>query len=86
MDQSSSRREFLKTSFLATAGIWIGTGTGLARKRSANEKLNIGIVGTINRARANLSAVRGENIVAICDVDDHLLAAAGCWTSGTSTP
>jgi predicted dehydrogenase len=76
MGHSISRRTFLKTSLLTTAGFWVGTNLGLARKPSANEKLNIGVVGTINRARANISAVRNENIVAICDIDDHLLAAA----------
>lgn len=76
MKHSISRRTFLKSSLLTTAGFWIGTSSGLARKVSANAKLNVGVVGTINRAGANLNAVGGENIVALCDIDDHLLAAA----------
>jgi predicted dehydrogenase len=76
MQYNLSRRTFLKTSLLTTAGFWVGTGAALARRVTANEKLNLGIVGTINRARANINGVQGENIVAICDIDDKLLAAA----------
>ena len=76
MQHLISRRAFLKTSLLTTGGFWVATRTGFARKASANEKLNIGVVGTINRASANISGVRGENIVALCDIEDKLLAAA----------
>jgi predicted dehydrogenase len=76
MEHTISRRTFLKTSLLTTAGFWVGTRAGLARGFPANERLNLGVVGTINRAGANLNAVRSENIVALCDVDDGLLAAA----------
>ena len=76
MNHTISRRTFLKTSLLTTGGFWVATGTGLARKVSANEKLNLGIVGTINRASANINGVRDQNIVAICDIEDKLLAAA----------
>jgi predicted dehydrogenase len=76
MDHSISRRTFLKTSLLTTGGFWVATGTGFARKVSANEKLNLGVIGTINRASANLNALRDQNIVAICDIEDKLLAAA----------
>jgi predicted dehydrogenase len=76
MQDSISRRTFLKTSLFTTAGFWVATGTGFARKFSANEKLNLGVIGTINRASANLSAMSDQNIVAICDIEDKLLAAA----------
>jgi predicted dehydrogenase len=76
MQHSISRRNFLKTSLLTPGGFWVATSTGLAREFSANEKLNLGVVGTINRAGANISALRDQNIVAICDIDDKLLAAA----------
>ena len=46
------------------------------RKISANEKLNLGIIGTGNRAASNLQSVSTENIVALCDVDANFLAAA----------
>jgi predicted dehydrogenase len=76
MQHSISRRTFLKTSLLTTGGFWVATSTGFARKFSANEKLNLGVVGTSNRASANLNGVRDQNIVAICDIEDKLLAAA----------
>ena len=76
MNHSISRRTFLKTSLLTTAVFWVATGTGLARKVSASEKLNLGVIGTINRANANLNALRDQNIVALCDIEDKLLAAA----------
>ena len=48
------------------------------RRLSASEKLNIGVVGVAHRGGSNLSGVAGENIVALCDVDDtYLRAAAG---------
>ncbi len=72
MDHSISRRTFLKTSLLTTGGFWVATSTGLARKFSANEKLNLGVVGTINRARANLDGVQDQNIVALCDIEDNV--------------
>jgi len=76
MQHSVSRRTFLKTSLLAGGGFWVATRTGLATKVAANEKLNLGVLGTINRAAANLNALRDQNIVAICDIEDKLLAAA----------
>src|SRR5436309_6877243 len=70
-----TRRDFLRTSALAAGGLWLaGCQTPAPRKLSANEKLNIGIIGTNNRARANISGVERENIVALCDIDDTFLA------------
>ena len=75
MHHGIPRRAFLKSSLLGTAGFWIGTSAGLARGYPANGRLNIGVIGTINRAGANLHAVSGENIAALCDIEDKLLAA-----------
>ena len=44
--------------------------------QSANEKLNIGIIGTNNRALANIDGVQSQNITAICDIDDEYVAVA----------
>src|SRR5580658_7004878 len=68
-----NRRDFLIRAGAAT-GLLLG---GCAHRRvSPNEKLNLGIIGTANRAAANLHSVSGENIVALCDVDANFLAAA----------
>jgi predicted dehydrogenase len=70
-----TRRQFIHGAILGSAGYWLGCQT-TARRLSPNEKLNIGVVGVANRGGANLSGVAGENIVALCDVDDIFLRAA----------
>src|SRR5262245_4387069 len=72
----SSRREFFKHATLIASGYWVGGIPARAVNRSPNEKLNIGIIGINNRGAANLKGVSGENIVALCDVDDNYLAEA----------
>ncbi|MGB9620119.1 MAG: Gfo/Idh/MocA family protein, partial [Armatimonadota bacterium] len=42
----------------------------------ANEKLNIAIIGCGGRGRANMDAVKSENIYAVCDTSDDATAAA----------
>jgi predicted dehydrogenase len=46
------------------------------RKVSANEKLNLAVIGVANQGNYNLNSVADENIVALCDVDENFLAAA----------
>lgn len=70
------RRAFLHRTSIATAGVWIGAKNVLGKDKSPNEKLNIGIIGTANRAKGNIAGVEHENIVALCDVDENFLAAA----------
>ncbi len=73
-----NRRDFLKTTGLAGAGVLLSAGEGRARTLSANEKLNVGIVGVAGRGAASLAAVaQTENIVALCDVDENSLNGAG---------
>jgi predicted dehydrogenase len=76
MESRWSRREFLKQSGLIGAGVWLGAKAGYARTYQENEKLNIGIIGVANRGRDNLMGVSGQNIVALCDVDDNYLNGA----------
>src|SRR6185436_2581953 len=85
MPRPLSRRQFLQTTALAGTSLLIGGGTRASQKLSANEKLNLGVIGTANRARANLSALQGENIVALCDVDENFLAAAKEKLPGAKT-
>ena len=77
--RSTNRREFLRHAAatglaLTTTGYW--TGTAQAQSSSPSEKLNVAIIGAGNRGKANLDGVSGENIVAICDVDDVTAAQA----------
>jgi predicted dehydrogenase len=79
MRTSFNRREFLKSGAFGTAGIILGARPAFAaaRQLSANEKLNIGVIGVAARGGENLAAVGAtENIVALCDVDEQRLNAA----------
>ena len=71
-----SRRNFLRQSLAATAGASLLSRNRLFAKISANEKLNIGVIGVHNRAAEDLNGVASQNIVALCDVDDGFLAQA----------
>lgn len=75
---SLHRRSFLKT-IGAGALAWGAPAVHLRGSfgpKSPNDKLNIAVVGTAHRAAANIDGVRGENIVAVCDIDDRYLAQA----------
>ena len=72
------RRQFLGTS--AAAAVALGSPRSLvsgARSGSALDRLNIASIGVHNRAAGNLKGVASENIVAICDIDQEFLDAAG---------
>src|SRR5436190_14114643 len=73
---SMNRRRFLQTSTLAAAGTWLAGCQTAPRRYAAYDKLNLGIIGTANRASANITGVLSQNIVALCDVDENYLSAA----------
>ena len=78
MTHRITRRECLKSSAAAAAALTI-LPAGLARGYAANEKVNVGIIGSGGRGGANLNGVadQGQNIVALCDPDRrHLDGAA----------
>jgi predicted dehydrogenase len=64
---------------LAATGI-VGVGSGrkstTARGAGPNDKLNLAIVGCGGQGAENLDRVAGENIVALCDVDEGRAADA----------
>jgi predicted dehydrogenase len=67
---NTSRRKFLKGAFGAAAAFTIVPRRVLGRgQRPPSEKLNIACIGVGGRGEANVGGVRGENIVALCDVD-----------------
>ncbi len=87
MGRATTRRQFLGSSLGASVGFWVGAHNAGAwtRPRSANDKLNIAIVGVANRGAANLDGVKDENIVALCDIDENYLAAAQAQFPGAKT-
>ncbi len=79
MNRALNRRQFLASTAAAAAStvIWGGCQTAKSGRRiiGANERLNIGCIGTANRAASDIAGVKNENIVALCDVDETFLAA-----------
>jgi predicted dehydrogenase len=70
----SNRRNFLQQAAVLTA-----VATGVAnpvRAASANDRLNIAIIGCGGRGGANLNGVATQNIVALCDVNERNLNIA----------
>ncbi len=70
-----TRRRFLAASAGAFSILGVAA-RSYGRIRGACSRLDLGIIGVANRGKANLDAVEGENIVALCDVDETCLAAA----------
>src|SRR4051812_10058789 len=76
MASKRSRRQFLQHGLAAggaivAAGYW--SERAAAKSKSPNELLNIGVIGSGGRGRADLDGVSTENIVALCDVDQRNL-------------
>ncbi len=70
-----TRRLFLKSTALAGAAV-LGA-PAFVRALGANERLNIAMIGVGGRGGHNLGHMTGENIVALCDVNEtNLLKAA----------
>lgn len=75
-----SRREFLRRA--AAAGTAVAAGPALFGRRAwasepkPGEKLRLAIIGVAARGGDNLDGLKGEEIVALCDIDEQRLAAA----------
>jgi len=70
-----SRREFLAVATAASTTLTacathLSTARVVPGKVSPNEKLNIAAIGVGGMGAANIYACKGENIVALCDVDE----------------
>jgi predicted dehydrogenase len=60
-------------------------GPAILRARSLGERLNIALAGVGGRGADNLKSVGGQNIVALCDVDDDRLRKAAHDHPGART-
>lgn len=81
MFDSMNRRAFLQAAVAAgtavpSAAKLLSSPVQAAESRSANEKLNLAVIGVAARGGANLNGVSGENIVVLCDIDAGRLGAA----------
>ena len=71
-----TRRQFLYYSTLAAGATALtGCATPRPRRLSANEKLNIGVIGAGGKGASDTECCAGENIVALCDVDEKATAS-----------
>ncbi|WP_414662325.1 Gfo/Idh/MocA family protein [Horticoccus sp. 23ND18S-11] len=65
-----SRRTFLKTTSVGSAALAFPYVMRSQQGQSPNSKLNVACIGVGGRGAAAVSAMKGENMVAFCDVDD----------------
>ena len=70
-----NRRSFLKTSATIGAAATLSV-PNIVRARNLNEKLNIAMIGIGNRGQRNTGYFKGENIVALCDVNTAKMGLA----------
>src|SRR5437868_14890919 len=72
-----NRRSFIGRAMALATSVWISASTSAEpKRRSANDKLNLGFIGVGGRGWNNLQALSGENVVALCDVDSVRAAEA----------
>jgi len=80
-----TRREMLRRSVSTSAAVVVGLGfPAIVSARSPNEKLNVAVIGCGGRGAGNLAEVSGENIVALCDVNERNLDAAAAKHPGAA--
>jgi predicted dehydrogenase len=68
-----TRRDFLKTTTIASAAFSIlpSLGYGVSSSKGPGQKLSVAGIGVGGMGRSNLKACATENIVALCDVDNN---------------
>lgn len=74
-----SRRQFLKTSLVAAAAAgvthrtWAQEAPAITSTKSPNGKINTACIAVGGRGDAHVGPAAGENLIAICDVDQNAL-------------
>ena len=69
-----TRRTFIRNASAFTIGSFYLPRLGAAE--SANDRLNVAVIGVANQGNYNLNNVASQNVVALCDVDENYLAKA----------
>ncbi|NLH43500.1 MAG: Gfo/Idh/MocA family oxidoreductase [Planctomycetes bacterium] len=67
------RRDFLKTAATTGTGLLIVPSGVLSGANAPSNKLNIALIGTWGRGEAHFKDLEGENVVALCDVNEEHL-------------
>lgn len=76
MKTKLTRRSFLKHTAIVGGGLMMAP-SGIVKSKaaqSANDKLNIALIGTWGRGEAHFDAIATQNVVALCDVNEEHLA------------
>lgn len=69
---TTTRRRFLTANTALAAASWIAPRFALGSPGpSASSRINLACIGAGGRGALNIQALANENIVALCDVDDH---------------
>ncbi len=77
---SLTRRGFIRRAGALAGGLGLWGGLPFPSRSGplgANARLDLGVIGTANRAAANIAGLGTENLVALCDVDENFLGALG---------
>lgn len=87
MSKGITRRQLLKGAAAGGFSFLFLRDSRTAFGYQANEKLNVAIIGCGGKGRSNMDACAGENIVALCDVNENIMAdAAKKYTSAKTFP
>lgn len=76
-NDTSGRRRLLGQTLSVASAFACFSQLPPRESRAANEKLKLGFVGVGNRGRNNLIPMRGEDVFALCDVDQNHLDQRG---------
>ena len=71
-----TRRQLLQSTMAAGAGLTILPSGVFGGANPPSNRLNIAMIGTWGRARAHFNAIKDENVVALCDINEQNLAKA----------
>ena len=75
MKTNLSRRKFLGSSATVAAASSLGF-PAITRCQSPNSKIGVGLIGVGGRGRSHVKACAGEDIIAMCDVNESNLGGA----------
>src|ERR1035437_2076143 len=67
------RRDFFRSAATAGAGLLILPGGTLRGQSAPSNKLNVALIGVWGRATVHYNILAGENVVALCDTNEHRL-------------